>query len=344
MRPRRLVPFSSTLRRQLVEPRHIPHQLAPANKVTGGYKLRGPLIPIGKVHQPRIPQLPQHRRPDRLCAPPVLGGRLRLAGQLGEARNGQCIRILVAVDRRPKRIPSRKPVAILIGARLLREPRTRRIDRRDRVLRRIQQRLYPIKIAPPVEVVVPQVVDVLHRVQVPHPDPRIPRHPCGRLGRRCNRLREVPVVCAARVEVIDQVVDHRRVPHPAPLGQVKRCRIVQIGVRLPRPGHILQKLQHCRPLRPDLADVRAKQLPPVVVDLLNLSVVDLNKGNPAQKPRRIRSERCRRQMLPRQPRPRIGIPLPFRYPGRYRCAPDRQSRQPQRREMCDFSQALLTKT
>ncbi len=78
----------------------------------------------------------------------------------------------------------------------------------------------------------PLVIDVLHCVQVPQRGSGVTGDQRTAFRGRCNGLREMPIIAATVVEMIDQVVDNRRVAQPASLHEVEGGRIVQIAIQV----------------------------------------------------------------------------------------------------------------
>ena len=87
----------------------------------------------------------------------------------------------------------------------------------------------------------------------------------------------MPIVGSPGVQVIDEIVDDRRIAQPAAFEYMKGCGIIEIGERLPCPGHIVEKFQNRCALRTDLADVGPEDLPSIVVDLLDFLIIDLEE-------------------------------------------------------------------
>ena len=125
---------------------------------------------------------------------------------------------------------------------------------------------------------------MLHRVEMPQRRRGVAGdlRPCVRGSG--NGLREVAVVAAASVKMIYQRLYVLRVTQPSAFHDVKRGGVVEIGVRMTRPWHIVQKLRHIIALRTDVSDVRAVQLPAVVIHALDVWIVDLEEGNVCEKP------------------------------------------------------------
>ena len=94
-----------------------------------------------------------------------------------------------------------------------------------------------------------------------------------------NGFGEVPIVGAARVQVIYQAVDNRPIAQPAAFEDVKRRGIIEIGERLPSPWDVVEKFQYRCAFGTNLADVGSEDFPSIVVNLLNFRIVDLQKWN-----------------------------------------------------------------
>jgi hypothetical protein len=105
--------------------------------------------------------------------------------------------------------------------------------------------------------------------------------------------------------VIDQAVDDGGISQPSAFENVQGRRIVEIRGGLPRPRHIVEKLQNCRARRANLANMRPEYLPPIVINRLKLWIIDLEKRNIAQIPGRVGAEVLCRKFFPRK----VGLSL-----------------------------------
>jgi len=261
-------------RRHFIEPRRVARQLASPYKLALFHICGRALIPVNEMLRRRIPELFENGLADCRGAAAIFGGKPRPTIETGQLRNGQRIRVLIAVDGGAEGEAAKKTVFVLVRVRSVHEARASRVNRGDGVLGRVSDRLHPIEVTGAIEVVVPLVVDILHRCEIAQCRAHVAsrHHSLECRGRNC--LGKVTVVAAPGIEMLDQGIDHRRRAQPAPFHQMKRRRVVEVGVGLAPPRNVVEKFRDHDALCADLAQMRAVQLPAIVVDLLKLCIVD----------------------------------------------------------------------
>ena len=203
----------------------------------------------------RVPQLCERCLAKGLGAASVVGRKFRFACGASERGDGLCICKLVGVDRGAKCEAAGEAVLVIAFGWGVCEAGTGSIDGRNCVLGGVEQRFDPVEVSSGVEVVVPEVVDVLHRVEMAERGRGIACDFCPRIGCGGDGFGEVPVIPPACVEMVDEGRDVCRIAQPAAFHNVKRGRVVEVGVRMARPGNVVEELGFVRALRTYLANM-----------------------------------------------------------------------------------------